>query len=377
MTMTGDFYQESNDSKKEIEMTSKKLLGTALASLLALSPTLSAQETIKVGFVFVSPIGDAGWTYMHNRARRIVDEEFGNAVETSYVEKVEEGSDSQRVIRRLSSSGHDLIFTTSFGYMNPTLRVAEKFPDVIYEHATGYKTAENVGNYQARMYQGRYLAGMIAGAMSEADTLGYVAAFPIPEVLRGINAFTLGARVTNPDASVRVSWINAWHDPAKEREAADSLMRQGADVLTMHADSPAVVQAAADQGAYGIGFNSNMAKFAPEAHLTSVVNHWEHIYRDKVQAVLDGTWESESIWQGLAHDVVDLAPLHDDVPKDVASKMEKHKQELIDGNRRVFDGPVHNQAGDLMVPEGETLSDEKLLQLEWYVEGVQGKLPDQ
>ena len=358
-------------------MTLKKLLGTALAALLALSPTLSAQETIKVGFVYVSPIGDAGWTYMHDRARRIVDEEFGNAVETTYVEKVKEGSDSQRVIRRLSSRDHDLIFTTSFGYMNPTLRVARQFPDVVYEHATGYKTAENVGNYQARMYQGRYLAGMIAGAMSETDTLGYVAGFPIPEVLRGINAFTLGVRETSPDASVRVSWINAWHDPAKEREAADSLVRQGADVLTMHADSPAVIQAAADKGAYGIGFNSNMAKFAPEAHLTSVVLHWEHVYRDKIKAVLNGTWEPRSIWQGLAHDVVDLAPVHDDVPDDVVARVEKQKQELINGDRRVFDGPVHKQSGDIVVSEGETLSDEKLLKLEWYVEGVKGKLPDQ
>ena len=375
--MTGDSYRASNDQKKESEMTLKKLPGTALAALLALSPALSAQETIKVGFVYVSPIGDAGWTYMHDRARRIVDEEFGNAVETTYVEKVKEGSDSQRVIRRLSSRDHDLIFTTSFGYMNPTLRVARQFPDVVYEHATGYKTAENVGNYQARMYQGRYLAGMIAGAMSETDTLGYVAGFPIPEVLRGINAFTLGVRETNPDASVRVSWTNAWHDPAKERESADSLIRQRADVLTMHADSPAVVQAAADKGAYGIGFNSNMAKFAPEAHLTSVVLHWEHIYRDKIKAVLDGNWEPRSIWQGLAHDVVDLAPIHDDVPDDVVARVEEQKQELINGDRRVFDGPVHKQSGDIVVSEGETISDEKLLKLEWYVEGVKGKLPDQ
>lgn len=357
-------------------MKFKKLLGLTLTAAICSSVAANAEEPLKVGFVYVSPIGDSGWTYMHERARKIVEKEFGDEVETTYVESVSEGSDSQRVIRRLSSRGHDVIFTTSFGYMNPTLSVARQFPDVKYEHATGYKTADNMGNYQARMYQGRYLAGMIAGAMSETDTLGYVAAFPIPEVLRGINAFTLGAHQTNPDVSVRVSWINTWHDPAKEREAADSLIRQDADVLTMHADSPAVVQAAGDKDVYGIGFNSDMSKFAPEAHLTSVVLHWEHIYLDKVRAVMDGKWEPESIWHGFTEEVVALAPIHEDVPEDVVKEVEQHKQELIDGTRDVFQGPVHNQAGDLVISEGESLSDEELLNIEWYVEGVRGKLPN-
>lgn len=356
-------------------MKQATLTAAALAIMIGCS-SATAEEPLKVAYVYVSPIGDSGWTYMHDRARKIVEEEFDGRIETSYVESVSEGSDSERVIRNLSARGNDLIFTTSFGYMNPTLRVARRFPDTRYEHATGYKTADNVGNYQARAYQGRYLAGMIAGAMSESGNMGYVAGFPIPEVLRGINAFMLGAQETNPDATLRVSWTNSWHDPAREREAAESLIRRGADLLAMHADSPAVVQAAQSEGIYGIGYNSDMSKFAPESHLTSVMMHWEHIYRDKVQAVLDGTWESKSVWEGLAEDVVQLAPFHEDIPEDVVERVEQYKAELVDGTREVFDGPIRKQSGEQAVAEGEALTDEQLLQLEWYVEGIQGRLPD-
>ena len=358
-------------------MKAPTLISLGLAAALFWSAPLQAEDApLKVGFVYVSPIGDAGWTYMHNRARQIVDKEFGDRVETNYVESVSEGSDSQRVIRNLSANGHDLIFTTSFGYMNPTIRVAQRFPNVRYEHATGYKTAENVGNYQARAYQGRYLAGMAAGAMTETDTIGYVAGFPIPEVLRGINAFTLGVREVNPDASVRVSWINSWHDPAKERESASSLIRQDADVLTMHADSPAVVQAAQDEGVYGIGYNSNMESYGPDAHLTSVMMHWEPIYREKIQAVLDGSWESKSIWYGLSEGVVKMAPMHPDIPESVTERISKHRNAIINGDREVFQGPVRNQDGEEIIAEGESLSDGQLLEINWYVEGIKGKLPN-
>ncbi|WP_439510344.1 BMP family ABC transporter substrate-binding protein [Marinimicrobium koreense] len=342
------------------------------AALLSWSLASQADEPLKVGFVYVSPIGDAGWTYMHDRARKIVAEEFGDKIETTYVESVAEGADSERVIRNMSARGHDLIFTTSFGYMNPTLKVARRFPQVKYEHATGYKTARNVGNYQARAYQARYLAGMTAGAMSETNQIGYVAAFPIPEVIRGINAFTLGAQVTNPDATVKVVWINTWHDPAKEREAADSLILQNVDVLTMHTDSPAVIQAAEARGVYSVGFNSDMSSYGPKSHLTAAVMHWESIYRSKIQAVIHGTWEPTALWHGLKEGVVDVAPFNDAVPEWVVEKVNSVKMQIINGEHAVFEGPIYNQAGELMVKEGEELSDEDLLELEWYVKGIDG-----
>lgn len=350
-----------------------------LKPLLALTTVLmgwslgcQADDPLKVGFVYVSPIGDAGWTYMHDRARKIVAEEFGDKIETSYVESVAEGADSERVIRNMSARGHDLIFTTSFGYMNPTLKVARRFPQVKYEHATGYKIARNVGNYQARAYQARYLAGMTAGAMSSTNQIGYVAAFPIPEVIRGINAFTLGAQATNPNAKVKVVWINTWHDPAKEREAADSLILQKVDVLTMHTDSPAVIQAAEARGVYSVGFNSDMSRYGPKSHLTAAVMQWESIYRDKIQAVLDDTWEPTAIWHGLKEGVVDVAPFNEAVPEWVVEKVNAVKMQIINGERDVFQGPIYNQAGELMVKEGEQLSDEDLLELEWYVNGIEG-----
>lgn len=341
-----------------------------------LSGNVAAEDPLKVGFVYVSPIGDAGWTYMHDEARKIVAEEFGARVDTSFVESVAEGSDSQRVIRNMSARGYDLIFTTSFGYMNPTIRVAQRFPNVKYEHATGYRTAANVGNYQARAYQARYLAGMTAGAMSTNGSIGYVAAFPIPEVIRGINAFMLGAQEMNPDVSLKVVWINTWHDPAKEREAADSLILQGADVLTMHTDSPAVIQAAQARGVYALGFNSDMSAYGPTAHLTAATMHWETIYRQKIQAVLDGTWEPTEIWHGLKEGVVDIAPFNDAVPQRVVEKVEQYKMEIIDGKRDVFQGPIYNQEGELAVAEGEALTDPQLIELNWYVKGIEGKLRD-
>ena len=350
----------------------KRAIWTA-AALLSLGVSAQDEEPLKVGFVYVSPIGDAGWTYMHHKAREIVADEFGDKIETTYVESVAEGSDSERVIRNLSARGYDLIFTTSFGYMNPTLKVARRFPQVKYEHATGYKTAPNVGNYQARAYQARYLAGMTAGAMSTSGKIGYVAAFPIPEVIRGINAFALGAQATNSDITVKPVWINTWHDPAKEREAANSLILQGADVLTIHTDSPAVIQAAQARDVYAVGFNSDMSNYGPDAHLTSATMHWESIYRDKIQAVLDGTWEPKSIWHGLAEGVVDIAPFNKAVPERVVKQVEAAKMAIIEGKREVFQGPIHAQSGELAVKEGEALSDDQLLELEWYVRGVEGK----
>ena len=355
-------------------MKLRHLLGLATATLISWSTVLYA-EPLKVGFVYVSPIGDAGWTYMHDEARKIVANEFGDKIETSYVESVAEGADAERVIRNMASRGYDLIFTTSFGYMNPTIKVGKMFPKVKFEHATGYKTAPNVGNYQARDYQGRYLAGMVAGAMSKDGVIGYVGAFPIPEVIRGINSFMLGAQQMNPDIKMKVVWVNTWHDPAREREAAESLILQGADVLTMHTDSAAVVQAAAAKNVYAVGFNSDMTAYGPKVHLTSSTQHWESIYRAKVQAVLDGTWKSESIWHGLKEGVVDISPINPIVPTSVVEKVEQYKADIIAGKRDVYQGPIYSQAGELMVAEGKFLNDEELHKQNWYVKGIEGKIP--
>jgi basic membrane protein A and related proteins len=352
----------------------RRLLALATASLVTLSASVFA-EPLKVGFVYVSPIGDAGWTYQHDEARKLVEQEFGDKIATTFVESVAEGADAERVIRNMASRKYDLIFTTSFGYMNPTIKVAKMFPKVKFEHATGYKTAANVGTYEARDYEGRFLAGMVAGAMSKKGVLGYVGAFPIPEVIRGINSFTLGAQVMNPNIKMKVVWVNTWHDPAKEREAAESLILQGADLITMHTDSAAVIQAAETKGVYSIGFNSDMSAYGPKTHLTSSTQHWESIYSAKIKAVMDGTWKSDSIWYGLRENVVRLSPMNPIVPKEVVEKVEAYKNEIIAGTRAVYQGPIFDQAGTMMVAEGKALSDEELHQQNWYVKGIEGKIP--
>ncbi|MBW8189803.1 BMP family ABC transporter substrate-binding protein [Neiella marina] len=346
-----------------------------LAILAILFSASSSADPLKVGFVYVSPVGDAGWTYMHEQARQIVSEEFGDQIETAFVEGVAEGADSERVIRKMAKSGYDLIFTTSFGYMNPTIKAAKRFPKVTFEHATGYKMAKNVGNYMTRDHEARYLAGMVAGAMSKTDVLGFVGAFPIPEVVRGINAYMLGAQQTNPDITMKVIWVNTWHDPAREREAAESLMLQGADVLAMHTDSPAIIQAAEANGKYATGFNSDMSVYGPNAHLTSAMQHWHNMYRDKIQAVLDGSWKPTSVWHGLKQGANDIAPIHSDVPDEIVALVEQHKSQIVAGDRNVFQGPIYNQLNSIMVPEGSQMSDAELLKFNWYVQGIEGKIP--
>lgn len=359
-------------------MTIRKACSLLAAAVLGLAAGVSAlaADPLRVGFVYVSPVGDAGWTYQHDRGRKAMEEALGDKVETKYVESVPEGAEAERVIRQFASDGYDLIFTTSFGYMNPTVKVARQFPDVVFEHATGYKTADNVGTYVARFYEARYLTGIVAGHMTESNTAGYVAAFPIPEVLRGINAFTLGMRSVNPDAQVKVIWVNSWFDPGREREAANVLISQGADVLTHHTDSTAVVQAAEEAGAWSVGYHSDMSKYGPERHLTAATHHWGDYYIKTARQVLEGTWESTSIWGGLAEGMSDIAPLNDKVPEDVVKQVEETKAAIIDGSFHPFQGPIKNQAGETAVPEGETMTDEELSTMEWYVQGVQGKLPE-
>ena len=349
----------------------------AVAGLVAVTAgtTTVAQEPLKIGFVYVSPIGDAGWTYQHELGRQKLQAELGDKVQTKYVENVPEGAESVRVIRELAASGHKLIFTTSFGYMNPTIKVAKLFPKVVFEHNTGYKQAENVGTYVARFYEGRYLTGLVAGSMTKSNTIGYVAAFPIPEVVRGINAFTMGLRSVNPEAQVKVVWVNSWFDPGKEREAADVLIAQGADVIAHHTDSTAPTLAAEEKGVYSIGYHSDMSKYGPNAHLTASTHDWGDYYIATAKAVLDGNWKSRSVWSGIKEGMVKLAPLNKAVPKAVADLVAKSERAIADGSLHPFQGPVKDQDGKVRVAEGSALSDKDLLGMDWYVEGVVGKLP--
>jgi len=334
-----------------------------------------AAEQLKIGFVYVSPVGDAGWTYQHDLSRKALEKALGGKVKTSFVESVPEGADAERVIRGFAASGHKLIFTTSFGYMNPTLKVAKKFPGITFEHATGYKHAKNVGTYLARFYEGRYLTGIVAGKMTKSNKIGYVAAFPIPEVVRGINAFTRGLRSVNPKAQVNVVWVSSWYDPGKEREAAETLIAQGADVITQHTDSTAPVQAAENKGVYAIGYHSDMSKYGKKAHLTATTHYWGSHYIDAAKAVMAGTWKSESLWGGIKEGMIKLAPYGSAVPADVRALTDAKSMEVASGKLHPFQGPVKDQSGKVRIAAGQTMSDKDMLGFNWYVEGVIGELP--
>ncbi len=344
------------------------------AAWLALAGAVAA-EPLKVGFVYLTTVGDAGWTYQHELGRRLLEKTFGDKVEASFVEGVSEGADAERVIREMAASGYKVIFTTSFGYMNPTIRVAKRFPDVVFEHCSGYKRADNVGTYLARFYEGRYLTGVVAGKMTRSGRIGYVAAFPIPEVVRGINAFTRGLRSVNPSAEVRVVWVNAWDDPGKDREAAEALIAQGADVIAQHVDSTAPVQTAEERGVYAIGYHSDMSKYGPTAHLTASTHLWGGHYVDVVKAVMAGTWSSGAVWGGIADGMVELAPFGAAVPADVRALVAAKTAAIRSGELHPFAGPVSDQDGKVRVAAGEVMSDGDMLGFDWYVEGVVGKLP--
>lgn len=353
-------------------MLRKVLSSLFIAASLTAVGIASAEET-KVGFVYVGPVGDHGWSYQHDQGRKQLEKNLG--VKTTFVESVSEGADAERVIRQLASSGHDVIFTTSFGYMNPTLKVAKKFPKVKFEHATGYKRAKNVSTYSARFYEGRAILGTIAGKMTKSNIIGYVGSFPIPEVIRGIDALTLAARKVNPDVRVKVIWVNSWFDPGKEGDAAKTLIDQGADIIAQHTDSPAPLQVAEKRGVYAFGQASDMKAFAPKAQLTAIVDSWGDYYTKRVKAVQDGTWKSTDTWGGIKDGMVVMAPYGDAVPKDVRELADKVKASIVDGSFHPFQGPIKNQKGELVVKEGETISDADLSKLKWYVEGVEGSIP--
>ncbi|MCP5150269.1 MAG: BMP family ABC transporter substrate-binding protein [Ectothiorhodospiraceae bacterium] len=334
-----------------------------------------AAEPLGVGFVYVGPVGDHGWTYRHDVGRKAVEAALGDKVKTTFVESVKEGPDAERVIRELAASGHGLVFTTSFGFMNPTAKVAKQFPGVKFEHATGYKRADNLATYAARFYEGRYVAGVVAGRVTKSNVIGYIASFPIPEVVRGINAFTLSLRKVNPQATVRVVWVNSWYDPGKEADAAKALIDQGADVILQHTDSPAPLQVAESRGVWGVGQASDMRKFAPKAQLTAIVDNWDHYYVERARAVLDGSWKSGDVWGGFKSGMVEMAPYNEALAADVVAAARAAEAAIRDGSLHPFQGPIRDQAGKEVVAAGATVGDEDLLKMDWYVEGVQGNLP--
>lgn len=355
----------------------RTLLKSSLAAgAFALGPRYAfGAAPLKVGFVYPSPIGDFGWSYRHELGRQAVEEEFGDAVETTFVENVAEGPDSERIIERLARSGHDLIFTCSFGYMNPTLSVAKKFPNVKFENNTGYKTAENVSAYNARFHEGRSVFGTIAGNMTKSGVVGYIGSFPIPEVIMGINAFTLSAQKVRPDIQVKVIWVNKWFDPGIEADAAKTLIDGGADFITQHTNSTSPCQVAQERDAFCFGQDSDMSQFAPDRHLTGIVNNWGPYYVRRVRDVLENRWTSVSSWDGIREGIVQLAPFNPGMPDEIRRAAEATKTSIADGSLHPFTGPIVNRDGVEVVSAGQVLADKDIHSMNWFVRGVIGNLP--
>ncbi len=354
----------------KIKTLIQKIGLTILAGSMA-SASLAADN---VGFVYVSPIGDAGWTYQHDLGRLQLEKETG--VTTSYVENVAEGADAERVIREMAKRGDKVIFATSFGYMNYALKVSKSFPETAFVHATGYKMGKNMGLVNARFYEGRYLTGVIAGEMTKSNVLGYVAAFPIPEVLRGINAFIKGARSVNPKAELRVIWVNSWYDPGKERQAAMTLLSQDADVITHHTDSTAVVQAAEEQGKYAFGYHSDMSKYGPKAHLTATTHQWGDYYIKTINQAIAGTWKPSNVWGGFQQGMIQLAPMNDAIPAGIQAHVRDLEKHLKTGAFHPFTGPIINQDGKEILAAGQVMSDRQLSKMNFYLQGVVSKFPN-
>jgi basic membrane protein A len=360
-----------------------KNLVAALAAACFFSPVFSQtqsrapakpQEPLKVAFVYVAPITDAGWVHQHEVARQAIETAFAGKVKTSYVENVPEGADAERVIRDLARQGNKLIFTPSFGYMEPTLKVAKEFPDVKFESITGYKTAPNVAAANARYYEGRYLAGIAAGRMTKTHIAGYVAGFPIPEVLQGINAFTLGMRSVDPNAQVKVVWLNTWFDPARERDAAMTLFNQDVDVITFHTASTAVMAAAQERGKMAVAYHSDMRKVAPDAQIVAVTHHWADYYARRVQAVLDGKWKTGNFWGGVKEAMVRAGDFGPKVPKAVQEEVLARQKDIATGKLRPFAGPISDNEGKQVLAQGQSMTDEQILGMNYLVAGVQGKI---
>lgn len=334
-----------------------------------------APEPLKIAFAYVGPVGDGGWTFAHDNGRKAIEAEFGNKVVTSFVESVPESADAERVIRDMAANGNKLIFGTTFGYMEPMLKVAADFKDVKFEHATGYKTAENMRTYDSRTYEGAYMAGVIAGAMTKTNTLGVVASIPIPEVIRNINSFTMGAQSVNPKIKTKVVWVNGWFDPPKETEAATSLLNGGADVLFQNTDSSAVLQTAEKAGKRAFGWDSDMTAYGPKAHLGSAVINWGPYYIKATKDALEGTWSTGGVWWGHKEGAIDMVSIADDVPAEIKAKIDTIKAGLKDGSFHPWTGPIVDQSGKEVLAKDQKADDAFLGGVKFYVKGVEGKVP--
>jgi simple sugar transport system substrate-binding protein len=360
-----------------------KNLAAAVAAACFLSPLSSlaaepsppaSKSPVKAAFVYVTPVFEAGWTHQHDQGRKAVEKALGAAVKTTVVDNVAEGADSERVVRDLAQQGHDVIFTTSFGYMEPTLKVAKEFPNVKFESITGYKTDVNVSVANARYYEGRYLAGVAAGRMTQSNVAGYVAGFPIPEVLQGLNAFTLGMRSVNPKAQVKVIWLNSWFDPAKERDAAFALFNQSVDVISFHTASNAVMVAAQERGKMAIAYHSDMRKVAPDAQLMAVTHEWGAYYTQRVSDVQKGQWRTGNVWSGLKEGMIRVGDFGPKLPAKVRDEIVKLQQDIAQGKRHPFQGPIADNEGKTILAIGQKLSDVQILNMNYGVAGVVGKI---
>ncbi|MGR3591850.1 nucleoside-binding protein [Limimaricola soesokkakensis] len=357
-------------------MTFKTVLLGATAAMGLATGAMAQDDKTKVGFIYVGPVGDLGWTYQHDQGRLAVEEEYGDKVETVYVESVPEGPDAERVLTQMALQGADLIFTTSFGFMEATMNVAQKFPDVKFEHATGYQRADNVSTYSARFYEGRAVQGLIAGEMTESNIIGYIGSYPIPEVIRGINAAYIQAKKVNPEVEFRVVWAYTWFDPAKEAEAAKALIDAGADVILQHTDSTAPQAAAQEAGdVITFGQASDMLDYAPKPRVSSIIDNWNQYYIDRVGAVIDGTWESKDTWDGIDAGMVEIGEITDAVPAEVKEAALALKDAIASGEVHPFTGPLKKQDGSDWLAEGEVADDATLAGMNFYVEGLTGDIP--
>lgn len=356
--------------------TFTKLLGAGLAAGAApgLLRTAQAAGPYNVAYIYVGPVSDFGYSYQHDQGRKAVEAAYGDKVKTSYVENVPEGPDAERVLTELANKGNQLIFATSFGFMNPTVKVAHQFPKIYFEHATGYKRAKNLATYNIRFYEGRYIQGVIAGKLSKSGTVGYICSVPIPEVVMGLNSFIQGMRSVNPQGRIKTVWINEWYDPGKEGDAAKALIDQGCDILAQHTDSAAPLQIAQQRGVHGFGQASDMSKLAPKAQLTASVDNWGPYYIDRVKMAMDGTWKSTDTWGGLGADMLRMAP-YANMPADVVGLAKQTENDIAVGKIVIFKGPIKDQSGAIKVAANTTLDDKAIAGMNWLAEGVEGQLP--
>jgi simple sugar transport system substrate-binding protein len=359
-----------------MKLSKRVLLISASLMTLGLAQSVTAAEPVKAAFVYFGTAGDAGWTFAHDTGVKLVKKELGSQVTTTIVENVPESADAERVIRDLAAKGNQYIFTTSFGYMEQTLKVGKSFPKVEFYHNTGFKSSENVHTYNSRIYEPAYLAGMIAGRMTKSNTLGFVASFPIPEVVRNINSYTMGARSVNPKVKTKVIWISSWYDPAKERQAAETLIGQGADMLLQNTDSTATLQTAAEKGVYAFGWNSDMSALAPKAHLASVIHNWGPYYVKTLKAAVDGKPFKENVWGGMKDGMDGLVSLNSSLPASVKKEVEAKQADIISGKFKVFSGPMKLQDGSMKLAAGQSFTDKEIDSIKFYVEGVEGQLPN-